>query len=133
MLQAIVQTTLSDDVFREDSATIDFEKEIARRCGHEAAAFVITETMANQLALRALLAQPPQAIRADSHAQIIHHEAGGTAHISGAMIQAIRPMNGRYLTLEDVQRHAVITDDVHKAPTWTRRPEPSYSSMNCEG
>lgn len=117
MLAAIAQTTLNDDVFREDSTTIGFEKEIAHRCGHQAAAFVITGTMANQLALRALLSQPPQSILADSHAHIIHYEAGGPAHISGAMIQAIRPMNGRYLTLEDVQKHAVITDDVHKAPT----------------
>lgn len=117
MLAAIAQTTLNDDVFREDTTTIDSEKDIAQRCGHDAAAFVITGTMANQLALLALLAQPPQSILADSHAHIIHYEAGGPAHLSGAMIQAIQPMNGRYLTLEDIRKHAVITNDVHRAPT----------------
>jgi threonine aldolase len=117
MLEAIAQATLNDDVFREDSTTAAFEQEIADRCGHEAAAFVITGTMANQLALRTLLTQPPHAILADAHSHIIHWEAGGVAHISGAMVQGIKPMNGRFLTLEDIQKHAVVTDDVHKTPT----------------
>lgn len=33
------------------------------------------------------------------------------------MVQAIRPLNGRYLTTRDLDRHAVVTDDVHKCPT----------------
>ena len=39
------------------------------------------------------------------------------AFINGAMIQAIRPLNGRYLTVMDVEKHAVLAYDVHKAPT----------------
>ncbi|GKT42244.1 alanine racemase TOXG [Colletotrichum spaethianum] len=73
--------------------------------------------MANQLALRSLLHQPPHAILADASAHIIHWEAGGIAHLSGAMVQGIRPKNGLYLTLDDVKKHAVVTDDVHKCPT----------------
>lgn len=33
------------------------------------------------------------------------------------MIQAIRPLNGRYLTVLDAKKHAVLAYDVHKAPT----------------
>lgn len=33
------------------------------------------------------------------------------------MVQAIRPLNGRYLTVMDAQKHAVLAYDVHKAPT----------------
>lgn len=33
------------------------------------------------------------------------------------MVQAIRPLNGRYLTVLDAQKHAVLAYDVHKAPT----------------
>ncbi len=117
MLNAIVHATLNDDVFREDQTTLDFEAEMARLCGHEDAAFVITGTMANQLALRTLVDQPPHAILADAHAHIIHWEAGGVAHLSGAMVQPIRPRNRRYLTLEDIAKRAVVTDDVHKCPT----------------
>lgn len=114
----MTHATLNDDVYGEDDTTTSFEQELAGICGHEAAAFVITGTMANQLALRTLLDQvPPYAVLADASAHIVHWEAGGVALLSGAMVQAIRPINGRYLTLEDVEKHAVLTDDVHKCPT----------------
>jgi threonine aldolase len=117
MLAAIVNTTLRDDVFREDTTTMDFESEIAAMCGHAAGLFTITGTMANQLGLRTLLTQPPHAILADSKAHILTNEAGGPAFMSGAMIQAIEPSNGKYLALEDIEANAVLTDNIHKCPT----------------
>lgn len=33
------------------------------------------------------------------------------------MVQAIRPLNARYLTVLDAEKHAVLAYDVHKAPT----------------
>ncbi|KAK1636565.1 beta-eliminating lyase [Colletotrichum phormii] len=117
MLAAITHTTLSDDVYSEDPTTSRFETSLAATCGHAAAAFVLTGTMANQLALRTLLTQPPHAVLADASAHILHWEAGGVAHLSGAMVQGIRPRNGLYLTLQDIEKHAVLTDDVHKCPT----------------
>lgn len=117
MLTAIARATLNDDVFEEDIETKSFEREIADLCAHEGAAFVISGTMANQLALRTLLHQPPHGVLADSQSHIINWEAGGVAHLSGAMVQGIRPLNMRYLTLSDLQKHAIITEDVHKCPT----------------
>jgi threonine aldolase len=117
MLAAIVNTTLRDDVFREDTTTMDFESDIAARCGQAAGLFTITGTMANQLGLRTLLTQPPHAILADSRAHILTNEAGGPAFMSGAMIQAVEPSNGKYLTVEDIEANAVLTDNVHKCPT----------------
>ncbi|KAJ0107704.1 beta-eliminating lyase [Diaporthe amygdali] len=118
MLNAIRRTTLNDDVYGEDQTTSDFESEMAAICGKEAAAFVITGTMANQLALRTLLNEaPPYGILTDAQSHIVHWEAGGAAFINGAMIQAIRPLNGRYLTVRDAEKHAVLAYDVHKTPT----------------
>lgn len=37
--------------------------------------------------------------------------------MSGAMLQSVRPSNGLYLTLEDIQTNVVLSDDVHKCPT----------------
>lgn len=37
--------------------------------------------------------------------------------LTGAMIIPAVPANGRYLTLEDVQKHAVVSDDIHACPT----------------
>ncbi|EUC27910.1 hypothetical protein COCCADRAFT_30722 [Bipolaris zeicola 26-R-13] len=117
MLCAIARTTLNDDVYMEDETTINFEQEVADLCDHEAAAFVVSGTMANQLALRTLLWQPPHAILADASAHIVHWEAGGISHFSGAMLQTVRPSNNLYLTLEDIQKSAVLSYDVHKCPT----------------
>ncbi|KAL1846673.1 hypothetical protein Daus18300_014190 [Diaporthe australafricana] len=118
MLNAISRATLNDDVYGEDQTTSTFEKEMASICGKEAAAFVITGTMANQLALRTLLNEaPPYAILTDAQSHIVHWEVGGAAFINGAMVQAIRPLNGRYLTVKDVEKHAVLDYDVHKTPT----------------
>ncbi|KAH7040974.1 beta-eliminating lyase [Microdochium trichocladiopsis] len=116
-LAAIACATLNDDVYNEDTTTAEFENDMAARCGHEAAAFVITGTMANQLALRSLLYQPPHSILTDAHSHIIHWEAGAASFLSGAAIQAVRPVNGRHLTLDDIRKHAIWTDDVHKCPT----------------
>ncbi|KAH7412088.1 pyridoxal phosphate-dependent transferase [Phaeosphaeria sp. MPI-PUGE-AT-0046c] len=117
MLAAIVNTTLRDDVFKEDTTTTEFESDIASRCGQEAGLFTITGTMANQLGLRTLLTQPPHAILADARAHILTNEAGGPAFMSGAMIQAVTPSNGKYLTLEDIEANAVLTNNIHKCPT----------------
>lgn len=70
MLDAIRRTTLNDDVYGEDQTTSAFEREMASICGKEAAAFVITGTMANQLALRTLLNEaPPYAIMTDAQSR----------------------------------------------------------------
>lgn len=117
-LRAIARTTLRDDVYREDPTTIALERHVVALCGAEAAAFCLSGTMANQLGLRALLDRaPPHAILASADAHIIHWEAGGPALLSGASVQGIRPRNGKHLALADVQKHALLTDDVHKTPT----------------
>ncbi|KFY32327.1 hypothetical protein V494_07873, partial [Pseudogymnoascus sp. VKM F-4513 (FW-928)] len=73
--------------------------------------------MGNQLALRALLTQPPHAVLCDDRAHILEWEAGGVASLSGALVHGVEARNGRYLTLEDVQRKVVLSDDVHACPT----------------
>ncbi|KUJ08939.1 l-allo-threonine aldolase [Mollisia scopiformis] len=117
MLRAILETTLQDDVYREDKTTSSFEQRMAHLTGHGAGAFVLSGTMANILALRTHLTQPPHAVLCDFRSHIVTWEAGGIASICGAMTQALSPSNGEFLTLEDIQKHAVISDDVHLCPT----------------
>ncbi|KAL2795562.1 pyridoxal phosphate-dependent transferase [Aspergillus keveii] len=116
MLAAMATTSLGDDVFQEDETTTGFESLMASQCGHEAGAFVMSGTMANQLAIRTLLPQPPCGILVDARAHVIHFEGGGVG-MSGASVRTVRPSNGRYMVLEDIISRAIVTDDVHKAPT----------------
>ncbi|KAK0702277.1 pyridoxal phosphate-dependent transferase [Lasiosphaeris hirsuta] len=111
-LAAISRATLNDDVFGEDQTTTLFERRLADVCGQQAGAFVISGTMANQLALGALCQYAPYAVLADASAHVVNFEAGGLAHLSGATVQPVHPSNGIHLTVEDVKRHARVASDV---------------------
>lgn len=117
MLAAMINASLADDVFREDKTSLEFESYVASLTGQEDGCFTVTGTMANQLALRSSLMQPPHAILGDARAHVFRSEAGGPAFMSGAMIQPVMPANGRYLTLDDIQAAAVLSDNVDEVPT----------------
>lgn len=119
MLEAIAGATLNDDVYGEELTTRSFEEHMASICGKEAALFVVSGTMANQVALGAL-SRRSTGVLADATSHIVHYEAGGLAGLSGASIQPVRPSNGRHLTLEDIERHAVVAADstmIERLPT----------------
>ncbi|TRX98200.1 hypothetical protein FHL15_000845 [Xylaria flabelliformis] len=129
MLNAIQTTTLLDDVFEEDPTTIELEAHVAALAGKEAGLFVLSGTMGNQVALRALLTQPPHGVLCDHRSHIVRYEAGGVASLCGALLTAVKPSNGRYLTLEDVQENVVLSDDVHACPTRVISLENSLNGM----
>ncbi|RVX74350.1 hypothetical protein B0A52_01475 [Exophiala mesophila] len=117
MLNAVLNCTYRDDVYREDATTENFQAEIARLTGHEDAIFMLSGTMSNQLGLRALLNQPPYSVLCDSRGHIIHYEASGLASLTGAGIQPVEAKNKKYLTLEDIMEKAVLDDWVQHSPT----------------
>ena len=61
--------TLGDDVYHEPS-TIALEGHMAKLTGKEAALFLPSGTMSNQIALRTHLKQPPYAVLCDHRAHI---------------------------------------------------------------
>lgn len=117
MLAAIQNTTLLDDVFMEDPTTISLESHLAQLTQHQSALFVLSGTMGNQLALRSHLTQPPYSILCDYRAHILEWEAGGVASLCGALVKGVVPQNGAHLTLEDIKKNIVLSDDVHACPT----------------
>ncbi|KAF2806657.1 uncharacterized protein BDZ99DRAFT_393715 [Mytilinidion resinicola] len=117
MLQAIAQTTLLDDVFTEDPTTNSLEAFVAELTGKPAALLVLSGSMGNQVAIRAHLGAPPNAILCDQRCHIIQYEAGGVASTSGALVQTIVPANKKYITLEEVEANAVLGDNIHSCPT----------------
>jgi threonine aldolase len=117
MLLAIQSATLMDDVFSEDITTNSLQAYIASRTKHEDALFVLSGTMGNQLAIRSHLTQIPHSVLCDHRAHIIAYEAGGIASLSQAMVSGVVPSNGIYLTLEDIEKHSVLSDDIHGCPT----------------
>ncbi|KAI1133514.1 pyridoxal phosphate-dependent transferase [Nemania abortiva] len=129
MLNAIQTTTLLDDVFQEDPTTLELEAHVAALTGKEAGLFVLSGTMGNQIALRSLLTQPPHSVLCDKDSHIVKYEAGGVASLCGALVTAVKPSNGCYLTLEDVRENVVLSDDVHACPTRVISLENSLAGM----
>jgi threonine aldolase len=117
MLAAIQSCTLLDDVFMEDTTTLALERFIADLTGKEDALLVLSGTMGNQVALRTHLTAPPQAVITDRRSHVMNYEAGGVATLSQALVQPIDAKNEKYITLEEIKEHAVISDDVHACPT----------------
>lgn len=106
-----------DDVYQEDTTTAELETYIASLTGKESGLLVMSGTMGNQIALRSLLTQPPHAILCHYKSHILLSEAGGCSSLSQAHMQPVAPSNGWYLTLEDVQREAIISNNIHISPT----------------
>ena len=117
MLAAIQNTTLLDDVFMEDPTTTSLESYLAEITHHEAALFVLSGTMGNQLALRSHLTQPPYSVLCDYRAHIAEWEAGGVSNLTGALLRCVVPSNGVYLTLEDIKKKVTLGDEIHGCPT----------------
>jgi threonine aldolase len=79
---------VGDDVYGEDPTINLLEKRAAEIFGREAALFVPTGTMGNQIAIRALT-QPGQEVIAESRAHILDWEMATTAVFSGCLVRAV--------------------------------------------
>ena len=117
MLEAIASTTLLDDVFQQDPTTLNLESFVAELTGKEAGLLVLSGTMGNQVNIRAHLQGPPHSVVSDHRAHILMYEAGGVSSLCGAMTKPVIPSNGRYVTLEDLIPHVVLSEDIHSCPT----------------
>ena len=93
MYEYALRASLGDDVYH-DPSTIALEEHIAKLTGKEAALFVSSGTMSNQLALRTHLTQPPYSVICDKRSHINKYEAGGAAFHSGAHLVPVLPSNG---------------------------------------
>jgi threonine aldolase len=80
MLQTIMNATVGDDYYREDQTTSELEKYCANYFGTEAALFIITGTMANQVALRCHTS-PGDEVIADRYSHIVYYCAAAAADL----------------------------------------------------
>ena len=83
MREAMVRAEVGDDVFGDDPTVKALESQTAELLGKEAALFVPSGTMANQLAIRSHT-EPGDEILVEANAHIYYYEGGGPAALSGA-------------------------------------------------
>jgi threonine aldolase len=101
MRAAMAAAEVGDDVYGEDPTVNLLERRAAQVMGREAALFVPTGTMGNQVAIR-LHTQPGQEIVAESRAHILDWEMATTAVFSGCLIRAV-PAEGGILTWKHIE------------------------------
>ena len=83
MRQAMASAEVGDDVYGEDPTVTQLEERVAELLGTEAALFVPTGTMANQIALRAQT-RPGDEVIIGAGAHCWRHESGALAALAGA-------------------------------------------------
>jgi threonine aldolase len=101
MRAAMAAAEVGDDVYGEDPSVNLLERRAAEIFGREAALFVPTGTMGNQIAIR-LHTQPGQEVIAESRAHILDYEMATTAVFSGCLIRAV-PAEGGVLTWKQIE------------------------------
>jgi threonine aldolase len=82
MREAMMAAPVGDDVFGDDPTVIALEREVARITGKEAALFVTSGTMGNQLAI-ATQTRPGDDVIVGEGAHPIFYEGGAGAALSG--------------------------------------------------
>jgi threonine aldolase len=93
MRRAMAAAEVGDDVYGEDPTVNLLERRAAEVFGREAALFVPTGTMGNQIGIR-VLTQPGQEVIAESRAHILDWEMATTAVFSGCLVRAVPAERG---------------------------------------
>ncbi|HHU07723.1 MAG TPA: low-specificity L-threonine aldolase [Clostridiaceae bacterium] len=114
MRQAMFEAVVGDDVYHDDPATNELEAEAARILGMEAALFVPSGTMGNQLGVL-VHTQRGQEIVLGSEAHIFVHEVGGAAVIAGVSMKTVS-FEG-LLPDPDRIESAIRPEDIHQPET----------------
>jgi threonine aldolase len=98
MRQAMAEAPVGDDQYGEDPSVNRLQERTAELLGKEAALFVPSGTMANQVALK-ILTRPGDDVIVGDEAHIVWHEAGAAAANSGVQFTVVG--RGGLLTVAD--------------------------------
>src|SRR4030067_1871086 len=114
MRKAMFEAAVGDDVFGEDPTINALQEKVARLLGKEAAIFVASGTMANQLSIKSHT-QPGDEVIIEAGSHAMNYEGGAGDAISG--IQFL-PLPGNRGIFEPAQGGAALRgDSVHRPPS----------------
>lgn len=114
MRRAMAEAEVGDDVLNEDPTVLKLQEKTAQLFGKEAALFVPSGTMANQIAV-GVHTRPGDELVCDPSAHVYLWEGGGIARLWGVTARTVDPAEG-VLGLSDL-RGKVRPDDSHYVRT----------------
>ncbi len=94
MRRAMAAAEVGDDAYGEDPTVNRLQEEAAALLGYEAALFVPSGTMGNQIALH-LHARPGSEVICDARSHVVHLEMGAMAALSGLLPRTIDSPHGQ--------------------------------------
>ena len=115
MRLAMANAEVGDDVFGEDPTVNALERRAAELLGREAALFVPSGTMGNQIAI-AVHTRPGDEVICESHSHVIDFEMSAMAVLAGVVPRTVAGRDGGRLAWDDV-RAAVRENSPHNART----------------
>ena len=114
MREAMARAEVGDDVYSEDPTINRLEARAAEIFGREAAIFVPTGTMGNQIAIR-LHTRPGQEVICESRAHVLDWEMGMVAEFSGCQLRPVVAPRG--ILTWDLVASAIAPAIYYRAPT----------------
>ena len=112
--QAMADAEVGDDVLGDDPTVKELERRTAEILGKDAAIFVPSGTMANQLAIRCHT-QHGDEMLLDANAHMYWYEAGASAALSGVICRTLPGVQGIFSSAD--VRAALRPKDIHFPPT----------------
>jgi threonine aldolase len=112
MRQAMADAVVGDDVYREDPTVNALEEAFAERVGKEAALFVPSGTMANQLALR-VLTRPGDLVVAGGRQHLVIYENAASARNAEVQLHTVDDADG---TIDDESVTWAVEATAHHQP-----------------
>ncbi|MGH3054215.1 MAG: GntG family PLP-dependent aldolase, partial [Gaiellaceae bacterium] len=113
MRRAIAEAEVGDDVFGDDPTVIELERRLAVLTAKEAALFVPSGTMGNQLAVLSQVS-PGDEVMLEAESHMFFYEQGGIAANSGALAHIVKGTRG-VIDPADVASAARDASDDHDA------------------
>src|SRR4051812_5633715 len=115
MRRAMADAEVGDDVYAEDATVNRLQELFAERVGKEAALYVPSGTMGNQLALR-LLTRPGTTVIAGARQHVVIYENGAAGRNAGVQFSAVDDADGT-MAKADVQWAVEAGDHHYPAPS----------------
>jgi len=104
MLESILTASLGDEQKGEDATTAALEARVAELLGKEAAVFMISGTMCNEIAVK-VHCNPGDEVICDASCHLLNYECGSPAALSGVVMHALQGENGIFSN--DEMRNAI--------------------------
>ena len=115
MREAAATAAVGDDVYRDDPTVNELERRAAEAVGTEAALYVPSGTMANQIAVH-VHTEPGQELLLERESHIYRWELAGAAKLSGVQTRAI-DAGDRCVPTPDAVREGLVGEDLHRPGT----------------